>query len=109
VIRAVPDVLPRDYNATFQQAQFFTNDPSVTRLLKPAQGNTLERLCALSDPLVCVKESFLAVYGRLPDAEETAQAVAFLSGRAQNPEKHDAAVRDLVWALLSSAEFLTMP
>jgi len=109
VIRAVPDVLPRDYNATFQQAQFFTNDPSVTRLLKPAQGNTLERLCALSDPLVCVKESFLAVYGRLPDAEETAQAFAFLSGRAQNPEKHEAAVRDLVWALLSSAEFLTMP
>ncbi|MEI9892641.1 MAG: hypothetical protein WDN28_01645 [Chthoniobacter sp.] len=46
------------------------------------------------------------MYGRPPDAEETAQAEAFLNSRADKPAE---AVRDLLWALMTSAEFLTTP
>lgn len=106
VIGAMPDVLPREYNATFQQAQFLTNSPALGSLLKPAPGNTIERLAGLPDAGARVREAFLSVHGRAPDAEEAEQAVAFLNARAGKPAE---ALRDLLWALTTSAEFLSMP
>jgi mono/diheme cytochrome c family protein len=106
VVNAIPDVLPKEYNATFQQAQFLTNSPALAELLKPAADNTVARLVALPDPAARAREAFLAVYGRAPDAEEAAQAAAFLDAR---PDKPAEAVRDLLWALNTSAEFLTIP
>jgi hypothetical protein len=105
-ITAMPDVLPKEYNATFQQAQFLVNSPALTAILKPANQNTAERLVALSELKARARDAFLAVYGRLPDAEETAQTENFLQSRADQPAE---AVRDLLWALMTSAEFLTMP
>ncbi len=106
VIGALPDVLPRDYNATFQQAQFLTNSPALQDLLKPAEGNTAARLAALPDVEARAREAFLAVLARQPDAEETAQAAVFLRGY---PDKPADGVRDLLWALMTGAEFLTVP
>jgi hypothetical protein len=105
-IVALPDVLPRDYNATFQQAQFLTNAPALTEILKPVAGSTAARLAELPDSSARVREAFLAVYGRMPDAEEATQAAAFLETRSGQSQE---AIRDLLWALLSSAEFLTVP
>ena len=105
-ITALPDVLPVNYNATFQQAQFLTNSPALAELLKPGNGNTAERLAALSDAAAKAREAFAAVYGRAPDAEESASAEAFLTSR---PDDAAGAVRDLLWALMTSAEFLTAP
>ena len=105
-ITALPDVLPVNYNATFQQAQFLTNSPVLTDLLKPAGDNTASRLAAFPDASVKVREAFLAVYGRQPDAAEAASAEAFLMAR---PDDAAGAVRDLLWALMTSAEFLTVP
>ena len=106
VITAMPDVMPKDYNATFQQAQFLTNSPAFADILKPASGSTVERLAALPDTTSRVREAFLAVHSREPDAEESAHAAAFLNER---PDKPADAVRDMLWALMTSAEFLTMP
>ncbi|MEP6673149.1 MAG: DUF1549 domain-containing protein [Chthoniobacter sp.] len=106
VIAAMPDVLPKDYNATFQQAQFLSNSPALAALSQPADGNTAARVAALPETSARAREAFLAVYGRLPDSEEAAQAEAFLNGRADKPAD---AVRDLLWALMTSAEFLTTP
>jgi len=106
VIAALPDVLPAEYTASFQQAQFLTNSPALAGLLHPAPDTTTGRLAALPDVESRVRGAFLAAYGRRPDAEEIAQAVAFLNGR---PDKPTEAVRDLLWALLTSAEFLAMP
>ena len=105
-ITALPDVLPVNYNATFQQAQFLTNSPVLADLLKPANGNTPERLAVLPDAAAQVREAFLAVYARQPDAAETASAEAFLTAR---PDDAAGAIRDLLWALMTSAEFLTVP
>ncbi len=106
VIGALPDVLPRDYNATFQQAQFLANSPALAALLNPSSSNTVARIAALPESTAKVREAFLAVQGRLPDDVETAQASAFLNERSNKPAE---GIRDLLWALMTSAEFLTAP
>lgn len=105
-VAALPDVLPREYNATFQQAQFFTHSPALAAILKPAARGTVERLAALSSVDQRVRGAFLAAFGRAPDAEERRQVTAFLEARRERPAE---AVRDLLWALLTSAEFLSVP
>lgn len=106
VVTAIPDVLPKEYNASFQQALFLTNSPAVAKLLQPAPGGTLEKIAALSDRPAQINAAFLTAYGRNPDPEEASQALDFLSKRKEKPAE---AIRDLLWALLCSAEFLTMP
>lgn len=106
VIKAIPDVMPAVYNATFQQAHFLEKEKALEDLLKADKNNTLKRLVTLPDPAARVRAAFLAVHGREPDAEELTQATAFLSARPDHPTE---AARDLLWALLSSGEFFTMP
>lgn len=106
MITAVPDVLPKDYNATFQQAQFLTDSPAMTGLFQAARAGVIEKITALPEPAARVREAFKAVYGRVPDAEEAQQSEAFLRSGTEKP--HDA-TRDLLWALMTSAEFLTAP
>jgi len=101
-ITALPDVLPKDYNATYQQAQFLANSALLAGILKPEPTNTMARLTALPDPGARVREAFLATYARLPDAEEASQAKAFLKERSKQPAEAD---RDLLWAMMTSAEF----
>ncbi len=105
VITAMPDVLPKEYIATFQQAQFLSGSPTMTALLNAAQEGSVKRIAALPDNTIRVKEAFSMVYGRTPDAEEEKASAAFLAER----KDVTAATRDLVWALLTSAEFLAMP
>ncbi|HYE31796.1 MAG TPA: DUF1549 domain-containing protein [Methylomirabilota bacterium] len=104
-VSAIPDVLPKDYNATFQQAQFLENSRPLTQILSPAPGNTAEKLLAAKSEKEQVKLAFAAALGRAPDREELAAAVEFLRERKEPA----AATRDLLWALMTSAEFLTMP
>ena len=106
VIAALPDVLPREYNASFQQAQFLSTSPALAEILKPGSEATVTRLASLTKPSDRVRQAFVAVYGRAPDSEEAKQARAFLEARADKPGE---GVRDLLWALMTSAEFLTMP
>jgi hypothetical protein len=105
-ITALPDVLPNDYNASYQQAQFLASSPLLAGLFKPEPASTMTRLTALPDPGARVKEAFLATYARQPDAQEAAQARAFLKSRSKQPLEAD---RDLLWAMMTSGEFLTMP
>ena len=80
VISAIPEVLPRAYNASFQQAQFLSNAPTLAALVQPANDNAAARLAALPETGARVHEAFLDVYGRAPDAGcEAAQAGETLS------------------------------
>lgn len=106
VITAIPDLLPKEYNATFQQAQFLANSPELGDILKPEPNSTVARLAALPDVSIRIRDAFLAAHSRLPDAEEMAQASTLILDRPNQPAE---AVRDLLWALLTNAEFLTMP
>jgi hypothetical protein len=53
-----------------------------------------------------VREAFLTVLGRWPDAEEHSQATALLEAHTDRPVE---STGDLLWALMTSAEFLTVP
>ena len=106
VISALPDVLPKDYNATFQQAQFLSGSAPMTTLLQAGKEGAIGRVAALPDTAARVRESFKSVYGRAPDAAESAQFEAFLRSHTDKPAD---AVGDLFWALMTSAEFLSMP
>lgn len=105
-VAALPEVLPKEYSATFQQAQFLAHSPALEEILKPEPGSTVARLSELPDAATRVREAFLAAYGREPDPEEADRAETFLNERPDHPAE---AARDLLWALLTSAEFLTMP
>jgi hypothetical protein len=105
-VSAVPEVLPKEYNATFQQALFLENSPALTGILNSTADNTTSRLARIERISERVREAFIAVFGRFPDAEEAVAAGDFLEERASDPA---AGVRDLLWALMTSAEFQTMP
>jgi hypothetical protein len=103
-IAALPDVMPLEYNATFQQAQFLTNSPALAALLTDSPA--VARVAALPDAISRTRAVFRAALGRDPDAVETQRAAAFLNDRPDQPAP---AVRDLLWAVLTGAEFLTAP
>jgi hypothetical protein len=105
VVMSMPDVLPKEYNATFQQAQFLENSPALAELLKAAPGNIAERLSQFENDGQRIQEAFSTVLGRSPDAQEVSAASDLLKARSDK----SSGVRDLLWALMTSAEFLTMP
>lgn len=105
-VAALPAVLPKDYNATFQQAQFLSGSPALAAVLQPLPQGTVAHLAALPEPAARVAGAFAAVYARPPAPDEATQALAFVQAR---PDQPAAAMRDLLWALMTSAEFLTLP
>ncbi|WP_394796626.1 DUF1553 domain-containing protein [Armatimonas sp.] len=100
-VKAFPDLMPDTYNPSLQQALFLTNSPLVDKLLKPIPGNTTTKLAALPTPERQVREAFQVSFGRLPDATELQQCQTILK-TASSPER---GVQNLLWALLTSAEF----
>lgn len=106
VVSALPEVLPKDYNVSFQQAQFLSSSSTLNRLLQDRPGTTVARLTSLAGSEARIREAFSAVYGRPPDGSELAQATRFLDQMDGAPLDK---TRDLLWALMTSAEFLTLP
>ncbi len=103
LVAAFPSLQEAEYNATLQQATFLTNSPLLDDLLKPNGQNLTARLLNLSTSGERARVAFLEILGRLPDDDEQARAIAYLDARGNRPE---AGVRQLAWALLTSADFL---
>lgn len=80
------------FSATLDQTLF---------LLSPRAGNLTTRLAAISNPDAVADELFAAVLTRQPTADERGDVVAALKPAKDRP----AALDELVWALLASAEF----
>src|SRR5262249_18625448 len=99
-ITQFPDLFPAEYNATLGQAMFLSNWPLVDQLLAAHGDNLAARLSAPLDAETRVREAFAAIFGRAPDREEMRECSAYLTART--PE---AGVKQLLWAMLSSAEF----
>lgn len=95
-----PDVMPVNYNPSLQQALFLSNSPLVQEHLKPKGKNTASKLLAEKDVQRRVTLAFRSILGRSPDSEESAMFKSFLAKK-----NDDKGVRDLMWALLTSAEF----
>lgn len=95
-----PEVMPANYSPSLQQALLLTNAATLDELLKPAPGSMIAKIAALPSPEARVREAFSAAYGRAPDAEELARCVAML--KTQSAQR---GARNLLWALVTSAEF----
>jgi hypothetical protein len=80
---------------------FLSNSPLLDELLTKRPGNTATSLLELDSPGERVENAFLSVLGRDPDKEERRRTAEFLAGRTA-----EAGVEQLLWALLTSTEFL---
>ena len=95
-----PDLFPAEYNATLQQAMFLANSPLFEHLLTPRGDNLAARLQALPEAGSRIRGAFTAVFGREPDRDELRECMSYLAARP--PET---GVKQILWAMLSSAEF----
>jgi hypothetical protein len=71
------------------------------KLLQPTPGNLVQRLAAEPDHSKLARQAFLTILSRPPTAEEIQEVTAHL----QSARDRTQASADLVWALLTSAEF----
>ena len=99
-----PDVLPKDHVSTVKDALFLSNSAEFDRLLQSADASDhlMPRVLALPTRQQQTDLLFTTIYGRLPDAEERSAVVAYLEARPDEPAD---AVRQVVWSMLTSAEF----
>lgn len=91
-----------DFFATADQALFAANAGPINSWVAPAGGNVTERIINQADANAAAEELYLAVLSRLPSDAERAEVAKYLNDRANDKP---AAAQELVWALLTSAEF----
>jgi hypothetical protein len=103
-VTGLPTALASSSTPTVQYAMFVTNSPHLDRILRSEELPLVGELNALDKTDAIVERSFLTVLGRAPDSDDRQVAARFLSDRAEHKE---AAIRQLLWALIAGAEFHT--
>lgn len=91
-----------DFFATADQALFAANGGLVNGWVAPAGGNVSERMVQEKNDLEAAEDLYLTILSRLPTADESAEVIRVLTEQSSN---RPASVQELVWALLTSAEF----
>ncbi len=91
-----------EFQATLDQVLFLANGTLLRGWLAPRAGNLADRLAKLDKPEAAAEELYLSVLTRRPTADEAKEVASYLGSREQN---RPAAVQELIWALLTSAEF----
>ena len=97
-----PGTAEVDFSPGVNKSLFLMNDRLIQHWLKPRTGNLIDRLSKMDAPDAMAKEMYLAVLSRLPEKEEAIWITDYL---ARNEPRRTAALADLAWALLNSAEF----
>lgn len=90
------------FQATLDQTLFVSNGPLLRQWLAPRKGNLADRLASAKTNVVLADELFLSVLTRRPSTNEVQLVTDFLKGRDKD---RGAAIQELAWALLASAEF----
>lgn len=90
-----------NFSATLDQTLFLKYGGAVRSLLPPRKGNLSDRLNAVTNPDAVADELFAAVLARRPTAEERTDVADALKGA----KDRQTTIRELVWALVASAEF----
>ena len=102
IYAAAPGQPQNDFFATADQALFTANGGSVNTWIAPSGGNISQRMVDEQDPQKASLDLYMTILSRPPTPEETADVVRVLQTQAK---EKPAAVAELVWGLLSSAEF----
>jgi hypothetical protein len=89
-----------DFFATPDQALFAANGGSVVGWA--AGGQLAQRLNPIEDPKALAEELYLSVLTRRPTEAEISETTQQLAAR---PTEKAVVIRDMIWALVTSAEF----
>jgi len=92
-----------DFFATADQALFFSNGGQIRGWAVPRGDNVATRMDKATAAKTAAEELYLSTLTRLPTAEEVAAVDTYLKNR--KPEEKPAAIKEMIWALLTSAEF----
>jgi hypothetical protein len=90
------------YQASTGEALFLSNHPEVQRLVTPAGKNLVARLAAIGDTKRLVETAVWTVLSRPTDADERDYLARWVEGHTGDRAR---ACSELVWALVTSAEF----
>ena len=93
---------PQDFFSTVDQALFFSNGGAIVSWLAPSDSNLTGRILKIDDPVAVAEELYLGILCRSPNENEKNEVKEFLAKRAA---EKPAAVVELAWGLISSAEF----
>lgn len=98
------DVLPEQYVGTVADSLFLSNNRDFDQYLGESDqpDHLIPRLAAFPDAAERVETLFQVVLGRAPDADELAQTIEYLQHRHSAPSE---ALRQVAWAMITSAEF----
>jgi len=97
-----PNSQPVDYQASIQQALMMMNGKLTEEATDPAKGATLAALIASKRPLARrIEELYLVTLSRKPRAEEARRLLDYAASRDSKQ-----ALRDILWSLLNSTEFV---
>jgi hypothetical protein len=91
-----------EFQASLPQVLFLANNPAVFGWVQPGSGNLTEQLAVLKDDSQVAENAFLAVLSRFPNDDEVK---LFREHLALGKDNRQAAVTELVWSLIASAEF----
>jgi hypothetical protein len=91
-----------DFFATADQALFAANGTTLNGWIAPSDGNLAQQMIQESNPAKAADNLYMTVLSRAPGADELAEVTRLLSVPAK---EKPAAVQELVWGLITSAEF----
>jgi len=89
------------FQSSAAEALFMSNGSDVQRLMARSGGNLAARLTATVDTGKLVDSAVWTILSRPPEAEERAHLVHWIEGQ----KDHAKACGNLIWALMTSAEF----
>jgi hypothetical protein len=90
------------FQATLDQTLFLANGALVRGWLSPRPGNLMDRLSKIKEAAPLAEELYLSVLTRYATTEEQKEVADFLTRHIGD---RPAALQELIWALLASAEF----
>lgn len=102
IYAAGPGQPQNDFFATADQALFAANGGSINGWIAPAGGNVSQRMVQEKEPLKAAEDLYMTILSRPPTADESADVARILAVQAKDKP---AAVQELVWGLMTSAEF----
>lgn len=94
----------RDFEASVEQALYLSNEGTLPGWISPAGANLCQRLISLppADFKAISEELYLTCLTRMPTELEVQEVTTYLADRT---DTRPAAYQELIWALITSAEF----
>lgn len=90
------------FQSSTLEALFVSNNAEIQKLVAPAGNGVVARLTAMTEPSRIVDTAVWTIFSRPPEAEEQTYLTHWLEQHKQDRAK---ACSQLVWALMTSAEF----